>query len=344
MVPYPTILIPLYVLLGKVNLHNSPLGVSLVLIMFQLPFATFMMRNAFEALPVELEDSAAVDRCGTLATRLRILIHVVRPAVVTVGLFAFLAAWNDFFASLILLDSSDKFTLPLAIVTGAGALLRGGCRRRRDGDRRSIAARRRDPPVGAERRRTHLPHRRDGVAPHRRGVRRGLRAPAGLSLRVPSWASGATLDVAGNTTPVPPGYASETRTWRPGDEVTLRLPVAPRWTWPDPRIDAVRDCAAVERGPSVYCVESVEQQSLSTLTVDAGSAIADAPAPPLRQGTVAVVAEGSADLVTDPSWPHRDAPRSEERTPRLVTLIPHHLWANRGPAEMRVFLPVRNRS
>jgi multiple sugar transport system permease protein len=120
MVPYPTILIPLYVLLGWLGLQNSLIGVSLVLIMFQLPFATFMMRNSFEALPAELEDSAAVDGCGSFGTLYRVLIHAVRPAVVTVGLFAFLAAWNDFFASLILLDSSDKFTLPLAIVTMRG--------------------------------------------------------------------------------------------------------------------------------------------------------------------------------------------------------------------------------
>jgi multiple sugar transport system permease protein len=120
MVPYPTILIPLYVLLGWVNLQNSLLGVSLVLIMFQLPFATFMMRNSFEALPDELEDSAAVDGCGSFATLIRVMIHAVRPAVVTVGLFAFLAAWNDFFASLILLDDSTKFTLPLAVVAMRG--------------------------------------------------------------------------------------------------------------------------------------------------------------------------------------------------------------------------------
>lgn len=120
MVPYPTILIPLYVLLGDLGLQNSLVGLALVLIMFQLPFATFMMRNSFEAVPQELEDSAAVDGCGTLATLTRVLVHAVRPAVVTVGLFAFLAAWNDFFASLILLNSSGKFTLPLAVVDMEG--------------------------------------------------------------------------------------------------------------------------------------------------------------------------------------------------------------------------------
>jgi multiple sugar transport system permease protein len=119
-VPYPTILIPLYVLLGDMHLQNSLVGLSAVLVMFQLPFATFMMRNSFEAIPQELEDCAQVDGCGTFGTLRRVLIHAVRPAVVTVGLFAFLAAWNEFFAALILLNSSDKFTLPLAVVAMEG--------------------------------------------------------------------------------------------------------------------------------------------------------------------------------------------------------------------------------
>jgi multiple sugar transport system permease protein len=117
MVPYATILIPLYVVLGKIGLQNSLIGLSLVLIMFQLPFAVFMMRNAFESLPRELEEAALVDGCGTFAALTRILIHGVRPALITVGLFAFLASWNDFFAPLILLSDGDKFTLPVAVVS-----------------------------------------------------------------------------------------------------------------------------------------------------------------------------------------------------------------------------------
>ena len=48
--------------------------------------------------------------------------------------------------------------------------------------------------------------------------------------------------------------------WRPGDKVTLELPLAPRLTAPHPRIDAVRGCLAIERGPLVYCVEQADQR------------------------------------------------------------------------------------
>ena len=115
MVPYATLLIPLYVLLDRIGLQNSLLGLSLVLTMFQLPFATFMMRISFESVPRELEEAALVDGCGTLTALIRVLVPAVRPGLVTVGLFAFLAAWNDFITPLVLISDSSKLPLPVAI-------------------------------------------------------------------------------------------------------------------------------------------------------------------------------------------------------------------------------------
>jgi multiple sugar transport system permease protein len=116
MVPYATILIALYVLLGWIGLQDSLIGLSLVLIMFQLPFSIFMMRNSFESIPNELEESAQIDGCGSIATLIRVLLPAVRPGLVTVSLFAFLTSWGEFFAPLILLNSTDKFTMMLAVV------------------------------------------------------------------------------------------------------------------------------------------------------------------------------------------------------------------------------------
>jgi multiple sugar transport system permease protein len=115
MVPYATLLIPLYVLLNDIHLQNSLIGVALVLTMFQLPFSTFMMRISFESVPRELDEAALVDGCSTFGVLWRILVPAVKPGLITVGLFAFLAAWNDFFAPLILINDSNKLTLPLAV-------------------------------------------------------------------------------------------------------------------------------------------------------------------------------------------------------------------------------------
>jgi multiple sugar transport system permease protein len=115
MVPYTTILIPLYVLLGWIHLQNSLIGLGLVLAMFQLPFGLFMMRNSFEAVPIELEEAALIDGCTpTLALR-HVLLRAVTPGMVTVALFSFLASWNEFVAPLIFLTDGSKFTLPVAL-------------------------------------------------------------------------------------------------------------------------------------------------------------------------------------------------------------------------------------
>lgn len=115
MVPYATLLIPLYVLLNRVGLQNSLVGVALVLTMFQLPFSIFMMRISFEAIPRELDEAALVDGCSSFSVLWRVLLPAVKPGLITVGLFAFLAAWNDFMAPLILINDSNRMTLPLAI-------------------------------------------------------------------------------------------------------------------------------------------------------------------------------------------------------------------------------------
>src|SRR5690625_180900 len=115
MVPYAALLVPLAVWLNQIGLQNSLVAVGLVLALFQLPFATFMMRNAFSATPREIEEAALIDGCSTFGAFLRILLPAVRSALVTVGLFVLLIAWNDFMVPLYLLGA-DNAPLPLALV------------------------------------------------------------------------------------------------------------------------------------------------------------------------------------------------------------------------------------
>jgi uncharacterized protein len=92
-----------------------------------------------------------------------------------------------------------------------------------------------------------------------------LAAPAvarGLALRIPGWSAATAYKINNHAErAVAPltGYLKLHQEWRPGDEVTLRLDVTPRWTYPDRRVDAVRGCAAIERGPLVYCFEQADQ-------------------------------------------------------------------------------------
>ncbi|AEE44939.1 glycoside hydrolase family 127 protein [Cellulomonas fimi] len=181
-------------------------------------------------------------------------------------------------------------------------------------------------PIGLEVA-TGYPHDGDVVV----RVTQAPEGEVGLSLRVPSWAVGAaTLDGA----PVEGGVAVVRRVFAVGDEVRLSLPVEPRVTTPDDRIDAVRGCVAVERGPLVLCAESTDLPG--GLHVDAIRL--DASAPLVSDGDGA---RGRARAVehADAGWPY--GPQAHERAADGfdLRLVPYHSWANRGPSTMRVWIP-----
>jgi uncharacterized protein len=162
------------------------------------------------------------------------------------------------------------------------------------------------------------------------------RGPWALRLRVPVWAvEGAALVVDGQREAVMPGYVTVRRELSAGDVVELELPVRARWTWADPRIDAVRGQVAVERGPLVYCLESTD------LGRDVGDARVLVDDPPLEDDEQVLVR-----LWTSPAeetdWPYRSQRPTHRigHEPHLVPLIPYHRWGNRGPCTMRVWLPV----
>ena len=158
-----------------------------------------------------------------------------------------------------------------------------------------------------------------------------------LGLRVPAWADGAVLrDPDGAEQPVATGRATLRRSFRAGDVVELDLPMAPRVTRPDPRIDAVRGCIAIERGPEVLAVESVDLgdagiDDVADLAVDAGVMPVD------RDGRTWVrVHAVTADAAT---WPYGlDEVQVSDRGID-VPLVAYHDWANRGPSTMRIWLP-----
>jgi len=175
-----------------------------------------------------------------------------------------------------------------------------------------------------------------------------------LALRLPAWCVGATaeltltgLEQAGLplSPPLTPGtYAAFACAWQPGDVLTLHLPLPPRLTQPHPRIDALRGCLALERGPLVYCLEQADQPAgvdLLDVQVDPEAASQAAWQPDLLGGVVAVHASGfhldQAAWSEALYYPAAAAPLP--RTPLTLTAVPYYAWANRGPAPMRIWLP-----
>lgn len=115
MIPFQAIMIPLFLVLRELNLNNSLLGLSMIYITAQLPFGTFVMRNAFASVPREIEEAALLDGCGQIRLLFQMMLPLVIPGIVTIGLFAFFASWNELYAALIYLTDEEKYTLPLLL-------------------------------------------------------------------------------------------------------------------------------------------------------------------------------------------------------------------------------------
>jgi uncharacterized protein len=185
-----------------------------------------------------------------------------------------------------------------------------------------------------------------------------------LALRIPAWSAAAGQSAELNDSPerivVPPGrYLRLRRVWRPGDVLRLRLDLTPRWTYPDPRVDALRGCAAVERGPLVYCFEQADQPArLDELEVFPGAPLTEQAADLSGiGGTVTITAPGrrrapGGAAAAGWSSPRAAAgaaapaaslppavPSAAEGQPVTVTAIPYFQWDNRGPGAMRVWIP-----
>ncbi|GHH79601.1 sugar ABC transporter permease [Streptomyces sulfonofaciens] len=119
--PFVLVIVPLFLLLKNLHQIDSLPGLILVYVVWALPFALWMLVGYVRAVPVELEEAAAVDGAG----RARILASVtgplLGPGMVATGLFAFVSAWNEFFFALVLLKTPQKQTLPVVLTHFLGA-------------------------------------------------------------------------------------------------------------------------------------------------------------------------------------------------------------------------------
>lgn len=116
MIPFQSILTPLFILLRILHLQDTLIGLALVYTTFQLPFAVFMLRNAFDAVPREVEEASLLDGCTPMRSLLLVMLPLVKPGLVTAGLFAFFGSWNELLAALILMGDAKNFTLPVMLL------------------------------------------------------------------------------------------------------------------------------------------------------------------------------------------------------------------------------------
>jgi ABC-type glycerol-3-phosphate transport system permease component len=108
---------PLFLLLRWAGALNNIYPLIIVYLVYTLPISTWLLRNFFQQIPLELEDAALVDGATRMQTLRRVVIPVAVPGVFTAAILSFILAWNDFAFAVSFLSSTSHYTAPLAIVT-----------------------------------------------------------------------------------------------------------------------------------------------------------------------------------------------------------------------------------
>ena len=115
MVPGMMLLIPQYLLANELHLIDSLLGLIIFYVATNLAFNTFLLRGFFEEIPWELEEAMIMDGAGSFRRFFRLILPLSRPALATVSIFTFLAAWDEYVWALTIINDPSKRTLPIAI-------------------------------------------------------------------------------------------------------------------------------------------------------------------------------------------------------------------------------------
>jgi ABC-type sugar transport system, permease component len=120
---FPTILIiiPLFLVLRSLQLNDTLFGLILVYVTFTMPFTLWMLQGYVAAIPPELEEAAEMDGAGRFTILRTVILPLLAPGLVATAMFTFVSAWNEFFLALVLLQSPELYTLPIALRSFLGA-------------------------------------------------------------------------------------------------------------------------------------------------------------------------------------------------------------------------------
>jgi arabinogalactan oligomer/maltooligosaccharide transport system permease protein len=115
MFPATMLLLPLYLILIKLSLINSYLGVVIIYAATALPFCIWQLKGYYDTIPFALEESAGIDGCTRWQSFYFIVLPLAAPALVITALFSFMTAWNEYVVAALMLQDVEKFTLPLGL-------------------------------------------------------------------------------------------------------------------------------------------------------------------------------------------------------------------------------------
>lgn len=121
MFPQVSVLSGMFVLLRQLNIFNTYWGLIFSYLLFTLPFTVWVLTGYFRGLPRELEEAAYVDGATPMQTLVQVMLPLTGPGMVTTGLLAFIAAWNEYLFALTFTIGNKAKTVPVAIASFGGA-------------------------------------------------------------------------------------------------------------------------------------------------------------------------------------------------------------------------------
>lgn len=115
MLPLTVLMIPLYYMENEVGLVDTKLGLAIAHLVISLPLVTWMAKGYFKGIPKEIEEAAIMDGCSTMQTIIRVVLPLLKPALVATGIYAFISSWNEFALANVLTRSTASITVPIAL-------------------------------------------------------------------------------------------------------------------------------------------------------------------------------------------------------------------------------------
>lgn len=113
--PLIALLLPLFLVLRALHLLNSYAGLTLAYLAFTVPLVIWLLHGFFQGVPRSVEDAARIDGLSEAATFWKIAVPLAVPGIVAAGIYAFISAWDEFMLALVIMQSPDMQTLPVAL-------------------------------------------------------------------------------------------------------------------------------------------------------------------------------------------------------------------------------------
>jgi arabinogalactan oligomer/maltooligosaccharide transport system permease protein len=115
MFPATMLLLPMYVMMVKLHLINTYLGIVIMYSATALPFCIWQMKGYYDTIPTSLEEAGRIDGCNQFQTFYRIILPLAAPALVITALFSFMASWTEYVVAAQILQDTELWTLPLGL-------------------------------------------------------------------------------------------------------------------------------------------------------------------------------------------------------------------------------------